>query len=162
MTPYKGVALVILRFYYYFLTLMKIQEIIEFFEHYCDKVRHSFAQLKFDNYDIVLDDSKVKLFYTELTKFRNSNSELFLQTEKFFKKLEEPLHPGTQYSDDEKLCFCLNFFNFKLLHQLLFKESSFPKEYCHWRQLVDKTKFILFGYQEMPLFWLDQAVIRQV
>ena len=124
-------------------------------------MRSTFAFNKLDNFEINLDESKkAGNFYTELTKFRNSNGELFKKTEAFFKKLELPLEPSIQYSDDEKLCFCLNYYNFKLLHQLFFRESSFPKEYCHWRQLVGQTKFILFGYPEMPLFFLDQAVIR--
>lgn len=124
-------------------------------------MRSSFPFNKLDNFEINLDESKkAGNFYTELTKFRNSNGELFQKTEAFFKKLELPIDPSIQYSDDEKLCFCLNYYNFKLLHQLFFRESSFPKEYCQWRQFVGQTKFIVFGYPEMPLFFLDQAVIR--
>ena len=108
------------------------------------------------------DSSKSKSFYSEIAKLREKNKDLLIKTENFFKKLESPntLTPNIQYSDDEKLCFCLNYFNFRLMHQLLFKEKKFPKQYSDWRELVNQTKFILFGYPEKPIYWLDQAVIR--
>ena len=106
-------------------------------------------------------NSKASLYESEITKLRKNNQNLLVETDKFFKKLENPslIQNQQQYSDDEKLCFCVNFFNLQLLHQILFKEK-FPKCYTEWRGLINKIKFVLFGYKKKSLFWLDRVVIR--
>lgn len=106
------------------------------------------------------DRDKNRQLKSEIDKLRRHNASLFTDTDNFFKSLESPSLLDKNYSDDEKLCFAINYFNFRLLHQILSKESKIPKDYCEWRELVDRIRFVLFGYKEMPLFWLDQAVIR--
>jgi len=68
------------------------------------------------------------------------------------------------YSDEEKLSFYLNFFNLKLLHELLFKRlvsgnKSFPKNSKKWMEFLTSVKFRLFGLN-LDLWELDSCIIR--
>ena len=135
---------------------------MEFFDRYVSTIKQSYISLNLTCKDFSFDDStKSKLFTMEITKLRNNNQKLLSETDQYFKKLENPtIIQNQHYSDDEKLCFHLNYFNLKLLHHILFKESRFPKSYSEWKEFIVNTKFILFGYRQRSLFWLDQVVIR--
>lgn len=68
------------------------------------------------------------------------------------------------YTDNEKLCFYINFFNLKLMNELFFNHLSeekkiFPQKSDDWIQFLSSVRFRLFGY-ELNLIDLDFSIIR--
>lgn len=69
-----------------------------------------------------------------------------------------------EYSDEDKLCFYLNFFNLKLLHEMLFyhltnETKAFPKNSREWMEFLSSVKFRLFGLN-LNLWEFDSTIIR--
>lgn len=68
------------------------------------------------------------------------------------------------YTDEEKISFYLNYFNLKLLHEILFNRLTnenkiFPKNSKEWMEFLSSVKFRLFGVN-LDLWELDSTVIR--
>ena len=69
------------------------------------------------------------------------------------------------YSDDAKLCFYLNYFNLRFLHELLFKflideKNSFPTNINKWLDFFNKYGKITLLGEKFTLLEFDLMVIR--
>lgn len=109
--------------------------------------------------------AKQKQIFKTLNKIKQEYRSDIKNIEEVFLQLSEltSVH-NKMYSDSEKLIFALNFFNLKLIHQLLFhflveENHFFPSSPYQWLDFCEKLKFKLFGI-DMSLLDLDISVIR--
>lgn len=100
-----------------------------------------------------------------LKKLANEQKYNLKQIDDVFSKLSKDLTVHTKpYSDEEKLCFYLNFFNLKLLHEMLFNRltnemKTFPKTSKEWIEFLSSIDFGLFG-MKLNLWEFDSIIIR--
>jgi hypothetical protein len=98
-------------------------------------------------------------------KLANEEKYNLKQIDEVFSSMEnETSVHHKDYSDDEKLCFYLNFFNLKLLHEMLFnrltnESKTFPKNSKEWMEFLSSVKFRLFGLN-LNLWEFDSTIIR--
>jgi Protein of unknown function, DUF547 len=69
------------------------------------------------------------------------------------------------YSDEAKLCFFLNYYNMRLLHELLFKflideKNSFPNSINKWLDFFNKNGRITLLGERFSLLEFDLIVLR--
>ena len=87
------------------------------------------------------------------------------QIDEVFAKMQNEMSVHLKnYSDEEKLSFYLNYFNLKLLHEMLFnrlvhENKFFPKNSKEWMEFLASVKFRLFGVN-LDLWELDSSIIR--
>ena len=106
--------------------------------------------------------SEIRLLFQKLANEEKYNIK---QIDEVFAHMENEMSVHLKnYSDEEKLSFYLNFFNLKLLHEILFnrltnENKAFPKNSKEWMEFLSSIKFRLFGVN-LDLWEFDSTIIR--